>query len=250
MFSASWPLRASVPCCMHALASGSPTVRFRESEGFSEEGHDGSVEIRTGADRVGPCRHGRRWPRRPRGGRADVTAGSASRALAPRADPERCISAKGGGRFRLDRRHRAVPRAGDVRTDAGARSSTSGRSASKRFLDEQFDAPMSSYPTLPLYPDDARHGRLPERFDVSARQLHDVPAAEPVLPQRALRARPAAAAGRLRAASDHRRLRRRDHLSRAGWRRTSRSSTATPSATIATCSTRSRSTRRWATTST
>ena len=60
-------------------------------------------------------------------------------------------------------------------------------------------------------PGDARHGDVPERLDVPARQLHDVPAAEPVLRQRALWRRPVAAARRVRTAPDHRRLGRRHH---------------------------------------
>ena len=42
-------------------------------------------------------------------------------------------------------------------------SNTCGRSASKRFLDEQFSAPMSSYPTLHALSHDARYDDLSER---------------------------------------------------------------------------------------
>ena len=53
---------------------------------------------------------------------------------------------------RRPRPTRPLPRAGDVGPDAGARRSRAERRLCRSFLDEQFEAPASSYPTLPLYP--------------------------------------------------------------------------------------------------
>ena len=98
--------------------------------------------------------------------------------------------------------------------------------------------------------DDARHGRLSERFDVPARQLHDVPAADALLPERALRRGPAAAARRVRAAPDHRRVRRRDHPAKLDGALPPDARSPRLRQLSGSCSTRSRSIRRWATTST
>ena len=109
-----------------------------------------------------------------------------------------------------DRRHRAIPRAVHLGADAGpGRARPAGRlrrlphGAVRRADVELSVAPGGAH--------DARQRHVPERLHVSARQLHALPAAEPVLPQWTLRPGSTAAARRLRAAPDHRRVRRR-HL--------------------------------------
>ena len=82
------------------------------------------------------------------------------------------------------------------------------------YLDEQFAAPISSYPTLPLYPTTRDTVACPNGIRLPAGQLHDVPAAEPLLRQCAVRRGSAAAARRVGAAPDHRGLRRRHHAAK------------------------------------
>ena len=86
----------------------------------------------------------------------------------------------------------------------------------EQFLDEQFDAPRLELSDAAAVSDDAGYRGVPERVRLSARQLHDVSAAEPLLHQRALRRRSAAPARRLRAAPDPRRLRTSTSRSQAG----------------------------------
>ena len=57
----------------------------------------------------------------------------------------------------------------------------------EKYLDEQFAAPASSYPTLPLYPSTRDVVGVSEQLHLPAGQLHDLSAPEPVLRQRAIR---------------------------------------------------------------
>ena len=57
----------------------------------------------------------------------------------------------------------------------------------ERFLDEQFDAPASSYPTLPLYPTTRDTVACPNGSTCQRDNYTHVPAAEPLLRKRALR---------------------------------------------------------------
>ena len=85
------------------------------------------------------------------------------------------------------------------------------RRSASRFLDEQFDAPMSSYPTLPLDPTTRDTVACPNGSACQRDNYTHYPLQNRFFPERALRPGPAAPAGRVRAAPDHRRLRRRDH---------------------------------------
>ena len=90
-------------------------------------------------------------------------------------------------------RGRPVPPAGHLGTEGRRDRRAPRRRATCRGSRAQFAAPPSSYPALPLVAGRrARHlrRRLPPR------QLHDVPAPHAVLPERALRARPAPPARR------------------------------------------------------
>ena len=134
------------------------------------------------------------------------------RRLLPR-DRDRGVCGRCGAPFSAaahDRRHRAIPRAVHVGADVGpCRARPAGRfrrlphGAVRRADVELSVAPGGAH--------DARQRHVPERLLVSARQLHALPAAKPVLPQWTLRPGSTAAARRLRAAPDHRRVRRR-HL--------------------------------------
>ena len=139
----------------------------------------------------------------------------------------------------VHRRHRPLPRTGDVRSDAELIEHVQ-EVGFEDFLDEQFNAPVSSYPTLPLYPTTRDTASVPERLDLPARQLHDVSAAEPVLRQRALRRRTSCGSGSPSRCTRSSSSPASRSPSPAGWRRTCRCSTATRSATTGSCSTRSR----------
>ena len=107
-------------------------------------------------------------------------------------------------------RHRPIPRTGDLRSDRRADRARAGsriRGVPERAI-QHSDVELSDAPALSV---DPRLRRLPERVGLPTRQLHALPAAEPVLRERALWAGSAAAAGRVRAAPDHRGLRRRGH---------------------------------------
>ena len=65
--------------------------------------------------------------------------------------------------FRRRRRHRAVPRTGDIRARRRLIAHVQ-EVGFEGYLEEQFDAPVSSYPTMPLYPT-TRDGDVPEQFD-------------------------------------------------------------------------------------
>ena len=120
----------------------------------------------------------------------------------------------------------------------------------EHFLNEQFDAPTSSYPTMPLYPTTRDNVACPSGSACQRDNYTIYPLQKRFFTNALYGAGSTASARRLRAAPDHRRLRTSTSPSQAGWRRTSRCSIATRSATTASCSTTCRSTRRWATTST
>src|SRR6185436_5131572 len=95
-------------------------------------------------------------------------------------------------------RHRPAPRTGDIRTDKRAdRARPPGRH--RRIPQRTVRRTDVELSDAAVVSDDARRDGVSEWVDVPARQLHDVPASEPVLRQRTLWGRSAAAARRVRA---------------------------------------------------
>ena len=131
-------------------------------------------------------------------------------------------------------RHRPLPRAGHLRADE--RRHRAGPADGHVGVDRRSvrDGPdgVSAFHAGHRQPVRRLHGQLP------AGQLLDLPAAAPVLLERAVRSGPAAPAGGVGSALARRDLRPGPARCRAGTSPTSTSSTATPSATTASSSTR------------
>ena len=104
----------------------------------------------------------------------------------------------------------------------------------EEYLEEQFDGADVELSDAAALPDHTRQRHVSEQLHVPAGQLHDcIRCRTGSSSTRLYGAGSAAAAGRLRAAPDHRRVRRRHHPAELDDARTCRCSIATRSATIA-----------------